>query len=38
MVLGAIIFIKNPDMKPPKELEEDINKYKLGNNTKEFLI
>ena len=27
MVLGAIEFIKNTDMTPPKSLEEDMNNY-----------
>ena len=38
MVLGAIEFIKNPDMTPPKELEEDMNKYIQEINPTEFFI
>ena len=37
-VLGAIEFIKNPDMTPPKELEEDMNKYIQEINPTEFFI
>ena len=32
MVLGAIEFIKNPDIIAPKELEDDMNKYILEIN------
>jgi phage/plasmid-associated DNA primase len=38
MVLGAIEFIKNPDMTPPKELEEDMNKYIQEINPTEYFI
>ena len=38
MVLGAIEFIKNPDMTPPKELEEDMNKYIQEINPSEYFI
>jgi putative DNA primase/helicase len=38
MVLGAIEFIKNPDMVIPKELEEDMNKYISEINPVELFI
>ena len=38
MVLGAVEFLKNSDMTPPKELEEDMKKYIQEINSTESFI